>query len=513
MTVAPPVPVSPDSRPDSDDTPVNWRVSSLSLADLEVRARDIDAARVQFELHLQQNPSDSNAWLEWAKAEDRLSADKGAAERVLSRAVACVIEDSRIWCTWARIAKKQSGIEACISVLNAGIIACPTSVEIAMARAKIETEQCGIIAARSYYKEALQIDLKRCKTYLIWASQEERSGNVTIARKLFEKALKHVQRDDIAIVYSAFASLESRLRNTEKARFLYMRAAEANPVDKIVWQAWGSLESKMGNAQRARQLFERAVVVDPSYASTWQAWGLLEMKMKNFSKAKTLFERGVKADPSESATWHAWGQLEGKLGNRVKQRELFENGILAVGNRGRAAVLHLALAGMLVDSGEIEKAREIFEKGCDRRMERPHDVARLLHAWAGMERGVGRNEVARVLYERALVERPKDVVTLCSLAGLEEEMKRYRVARNLLKRGLDVAPGDVKCAMKLAVVEWSYFASSGGVRRARAIFEKWAPRCRNDKGFLRAYAAFEAAKGDEELAQRLRTLAERIGRR
>ncbi len=510
MTVAPPVPVSPDPRPNDEQT--NWKVSTLSMADLEVRARDMPAARVHFEAHLKACPADVNAWLEWARAEDRLDRPAGGAERVLSRAVACATDDERLWTTWARMARNRSGIDAAVTVLEAAKLACPNSVELCMARAAIEAELCGIIAARPLYKEAVQLDVTNAKTYLTWAVREERAGNVGIARKIFEKAAKSVPKKKAVKLYSAFAALEGRVRNLDKARFLYMRASEADPVDKVVWQAWGTLEAKAGNIGRARQLFERGVLVDPAYAPTWQAWGLLEARARNTDRARTLFERGVRADPTESSTWHAWGQLEGRAGNRKKAKELYREGIIAVERHRRAGPLYLSLAGMLADEGETDGARALYETACERRTERPHDKARLLHAWARMEKSLGNVDVARVLYLRALDERPKDVFTLYSLALLEQEEERYREARELLKRGLAAAPGDVKCAMALAVLEWNRFENEGGVERARKMFENWAHRCRNDRSFLRAYSAFEAAKGDKALANRLRSLAERAGR-
>jgi len=281
-----------------------------------------------------------------------------------------------------------------------------------------------------------------------------------------------------------------------------MRASESNPKDIIVWQCWGCFEAKLGNGTRAREIFEHGVIVDPFYASIWQAWAILESKSGNINQARTLFKRGIRADSTDGATWHAWGQLEAKEGNRNYAKELFENGIKSIGHKKRGTPLFLSLAKL----ENITNARIIFKRALDRRYERSSDRAKLMHAWAQIETP----EKAKQLYTESLEIFPHDVITLYSLALLEiHHLNDLARARSLLRKAVAINPDDTRCIIALAGLEWTHFESDGGVTRAKEVFEKAANRTSKNKTFLRAYANFEQAKGDQQLATRLRILAER----
>lgn len=480
----------------------------LARAHLELRMRDVCAARAHFEDHLRAQPCDVNAWLAWARAEN-----SAHAERVLSRAVSCNVHDDRIWLAWARTARISRGNHAAVAVHGAAAVACPGSASLRAAHAALCANSGDLRSARELYRSATEISPGKASLYVAWAGREERARNLRAARAVLEQGVKAVTAGkDAATLYTAFAALESRQRNVQRARFLLMRASEADPRDGIVWQAWGCLEAKAGNVERARQLFERGVVVNPHHAATWQAWGMLEMRARKESLARTLFERATRADPRDSSAWHAWSQLESRAGDVDEAHRLLEEGLVYAGPRRRAASLYLTLAGMRSDIGDVEGARKLYRTGSARCNESPPDRARLLHAWARLERGQDCVECSRSLYKQALAISPRDVYCLHSLATLEDECGEHDSARSLLRKALQVAPLDVKSLVSLAYIEYTKFAGDGGVDRARQLFTRGAQRCRDHRLFMRAWSAFELAQGDEQLSKRLRTLASRARR-
>jgi len=136
---------------------MKYNVPAISMADLEVRARDLSAARIHFEAHLSNNPEDADAWLSWARAEDKLERRKGGAERVLSRAItiASNIDDDRIWILWAKVALKLRGYNEAKMIYKSALLACPTSSALISSYAVLEADVNGVANARLLFQEAL----------------------------------------------------------------------------------------------------------------------------------------------------------------------------------------------------------------------------------------------------------------------------------------------------------------------------------------------------------------------
>lgn len=178
-----------------------------------------------------------------------------------------------------------------------------------------------------------------------------------------------------------------------------------------------------------------------------------------------------------------------------------------MGPEARAATLFLGWARLEALTGEVEFARKQYRAGLARKNEKPQDVVRLLHSWATLERREGHVKEARSLYNRALQLNGRDHITLHSIAQLELEDGNVKLARTLLQKSLRFSPGDTNSVRALAEVEWKHFAEEGGVDRARELYWRTAQQHRSNASFMRVWAAFEEKQGDTELAERLRSLA------
>ncbi len=68
----------------------------------------------------------------------------------------------------------------------------------------------------------------------------------------------------------AWASLEGRLKNAEKARSLFDQASRLSPDNDMNLRAWAAFEAAQGNGQEARRLYNTALQVKPEDAVSLQ---------------------------------------------------------------------------------------------------------------------------------------------------------------------------------------------------------------------------------------------------
>ena len=111
-------------------------------------------------------------------------------------------------------------------------------------------------------------------------------------------------------------------------------------------QAWARLEAKRGNLDKARQLFRLGADCDPSHTYIWQAWGVMEFNAGDLDRARELFQEvsfGVSLDLRGSC----WARGS-RLG--VPQRRVHE------GYGGAPGVVDFS-------AGHVVRARKIGELG------------------------------------------------------------------------------------------------------------------------------------------------------
>ncbi|MCP3879429.1 MAG: tetratricopeptide repeat protein, partial [Sulfitobacter sp.] len=132
----------------------------------------------------------------------------------------------------------------------------------------------------------------------------------------------------------------------------------------------------------------------------------------------------------KAATLHALAGLEAQSGNVAKARELYQESLTIkeqIGNaRGKAATLH-QLAGLEEQSGNVAKARELYQESLTikEQIGDARGKAATLHALAGLEAQSGNVAKARELYQESLTIKEQigdargKAATLASLAVLE----------------------------------------------------------------------------------------------
>jgi tetratricopeptide (TPR) repeat protein len=455
-------------------------------------------------------------WLAWARLEARQARAHGAYDdvaNVLDEATTLLPGDPYLWHFWARRAQGATrtsggGNAVARGILRKGAALCQQNAALRCEWARLEVKANNIDSARKLYREAVAADRTDSHTYMDWAMLELRCGRVRSARMIFADGVKAVVKGDAAVLYTAFARFEAKDGHSEQARFLFSRAAEANPKDKVIWQAWAAFEDSEGHGDRARELFERGVVVTGGQvASIWQAWGALEARYGNVSVARHLFARGTTANPQDPGVWAAWGRLEAAEGSPVEARRLFEHATAQVGTDAPAGALFMQWAALEAKCNNLDAACAVLATAVDRQNDSRQDAGRLLHAWGRYEWRAGRLEAARDLFERASRVNPSDTHVTHSLARIEAELGNPEGARSLLRRVHCASPSDGVIVSTLALLEWQEFGLEGGVGRARDLFETGARLSPNDAVLLKAWATFETAQGNVDLGNRLRSVA------
>ena len=254
-----------------------------------------------------------------------------------------------------------------------------------------------------------------CKLYQAAGKVEERFGNYTGARDLYSESLF---LEPSAPTLVAFAMLELRHPST---------------ADGIV------------DFAKVRGLFEEALLLDPRHGPAYNAYGTAEFHKGNLEEARTIFERGVRADCSDAASlYHGYGKMELSLGNVERAREILQKGLgelhrTEVGmdstHRERAKFLCHTLGMLELNSNRPSIALEIFQQGTTR----CGNSSQLLLGAALCEAKLGKEDAARVLFERAILSDRKHAQAWQAWGVMETRAGNFKTAATLFKCGIKSA--------------------------------------------------------------------------
>jgi tetratricopeptide (TPR) repeat protein len=341
--------------------------------------------------------------------------------------------------------------------------------------------------ARAAFARALLLDPTDGRAYLGVARGHERDGRVDDARAVYDAGTRATAGEN-AFLWQAWAVLEARQGDTERARQLYDAATVADKRHAAAWHGWGMLEKRAGNYQRARDLFVRGLRLVPDSApkeflyqslgvmaaergradearahfaagartpsgrrsaALWQAWALCEQRDGKHERGRLLYQRALAASPKNRHTWLAWAALEASLGFTARARELFRQG--AVLNPRDAALLQ-AWGRLEASAGRLATARALFERAA--RAEPGHQP--VWQAWGVTEAAAGHADAARALFQRGVWAAPgsRDAARCFQAWGvLEDRAGKPALARQLFKCALRADPGSAPSWLAWAQME------------------------------------------------------------
>lgn len=187
-------------------------------------------------------------------------------------------------------------------------------------------------------------------------------------------------------------------------------------------------------------------MIDPRHGAAYNAYGNAETKWGNKDAAREIFLRGVQADCSDAASlYHGYGKFELLLGNVETARKILQKGIEVVRMkdmgtdstlRDRAKFLSHTLGLLELNSNRPVMALDIFMDG----ISRSGNSSQLLLGAALCEMKLGKDDAARMLFERSIMSDKKHAQAWQAWGVMETRAGNFKVAKSLFQCGIRSTP-------------------------------------------------------------------------
>ncbi|GAC93530.1 hypothetical protein PHSY_001095 [Pseudozyma hubeiensis SY62] len=310
------------------------------------------------------------------------------------------------------------------------------------------------------------------KQWIRWAKFEEDRGDLEKARTVFQMALDYIGEDEDAMekaqsVFTAFAKMETRLKEYERARVIYKYALERLPRSKSegIYSSYTRFEKQFGSMSsvedtvigKRRIQYEEELAAqagDPADYDTWFDYSRLEEDAH-----RALATSGASQDQLDQST------------KRV--REVYERAIAQVPasqeKRDWRRYIFLWLRYALfeeIDTHDYDRTREIYKAAIAIVPHRRFTFAKLWIQYARFE--VRRLDLttARKIFGTAIGMTPK-LKLFTSYIELELSLKEFDRARKIYEKALEWDPTNSQTWVRFAELEKNLFDTD----RARALFE------------------------------------------
>ena len=379
--------------------------------------------RVQYEEAVRADPTDYDAWFDYARMEEA-AGDVEKTREVYERAIACVPPSSsekRYWrryiYLWIKYAlfeeldakdpeRTREVYRECLKIIPHKAF---SFSKIWILAANFEIRQKRLSAARKILGTAVGLAPKG-KIFKHYIDAEMRLGNVDRCRALHEKALEHAPHD--AGAWVAFADLERSLGETERVRAVYELAIAQPALDmpELLWKSFIDFEIDEGERARTRALFER-LLDRTQHVKVWLSYAQFEAEP--MARAARRAKEAEEAEEAEEGAEAA--------------KEAAEKAAKAAAREAEAADPEEAPAS------RAERARGVYERALrslkESQPEAKEERVMLLEAWRAHEQssGDGGDERAAAVEKKMprRVKRKRPIYTEDGAPAGQEEFYDY----------------------------------------------------------------------------------------
>lgn len=345
------------------------------------------------------------------------------------------------------------------------------------------------------------------KNWVTWARFEEDRGQLEKAREVFQTALEFFGDGEDEIekaqgVFGAFARMETRLKEYERARTIYKFALARLPRSKSanLYTSYTRFEKQHGDRAgvestvlgKRRIQYEEELAHDPSNYDAW------------FSLAR-LEEDAYRSDRDDN--------VPGASPDRV--RETYERAVANVPPAAekrfwrRYIYLWLQYAAFEeIDTQDYQRTRDVFKAAIKLVPHRQFTFAKLWNAYAMFEIRRLDLPAARKVFGAAIGMCPKAKL-FTRYIEMEMQLREFDRCRMLYQKFLEYDP-----SLSQAWITWTVLEDTvADYERVRAIFELAVQQALDMPELVwKAYIDFEAGQGERERTRHLyERLLERTG--
>ncbi|KIM75925.1 hypothetical protein PILCRDRAFT_98807 [Piloderma croceum F 1598] len=473
-------------------------------ANWEASQNEFDRSRSVFERALDVDPRSIQLWLSYTEMELK-SRNVQHARNLFDRAVTLLPRVDQLWYKYVYLEELLQNVPGARQVFERWMKWEPDD-KAWQAYIKLEERYNESDRASSIYERWIAVRPEP-RVWVKWAKFEEERSKLDKAREVFQTALEFFgdeeeQVEKAQAVFNAFAKMETRLKEYERARVIYKFALSKLPRSKSssLYAAYTKFEKQHGTRSilestvlgKRRIQYEEELSHDGRNYDVWFDYVRLEE-----GAVRTLKEEGGTKEEEDAAV------------ERV--RDIYERAVAQVppGHEKRHWRRYIFLwfdyaLFEEIETKDYERARQVYKTMLGLV---PHKQFTFAKAWIMSARFEVRQldlPAARKLLGTGIGVCPKEAL-FKGYIQLEMDLREFDRVRKLYKKYLEFDPSNSPAWIKFAELE----TVLEDFARARAIFELAVsqPSLSMPELLWKAYIDFEIEEGDRE---KTRSLYERL---
>ncbi|TEB34218.1 protein prenylyltransferase [Coprinellus micaceus] len=472
----------------------------LQYANWEASQNEFARSRSVFERALDVDPRSIQLWLSYTEMELK-NRNVQHSRNLFDRAVTLLPRVDQLWYKYVYLEELLQNIPGARQVFERWMQWEPED-KAWQAYIKLEERYQELDRASAIYERWIAVRPDP-RVWVKWAKFEEDRGRLDKAREVFQTALEFFgdeeeQVEKAQAVFSAFAKMETRQKEYDRARVIYKFALERIPRSKSasLYAGYTKFEKQHGTRSslentvlgKRRIQYEEELSHDGRNYDVWFDYARLEEEAWRDLKAE-----GATADEMEAAT------------GRV--REVYERAVAQVPPGGekrhwrRYIFLWLNYALFEeIEHKDYTRAREIYQTAVKLVPHKQFTFSKLWLMYAKFELRRLEIQTARKILGTAIGMCPKESL-FKGYIDLEIELREFDRARTLYEKYLEFDPSNSPAWIKFAELE----GQLQDFLRARAIFELGVSQSplSMPEVLWKAYIDFEIEEGEREAARAL----------
>lgn len=472
----------------------------LQYANWEASQNEFARARSVFERALDVDPRAIQIWMSYTEMELK-SRNVQHARNLFDRAVTLLPRVDQLWYKYVYLEELLQNIPGVRQVFERWMQWEPDD-KAWQAYIKMEERYQEHDRASAIYERWIAIRPEP-RAWVKWAKFEEERGRMDKAREVFQTALEFYGDDPEQVekaqgVFGAFAKMETRQKEYERARVIYKFALERIPRSKSanLYAAYSRFEKQHGTRTtlestvlgKRRIQYEDELSQDGRNYDVWFDYSRLEE-----DALRDLRAEGATTEEEEQAI--------------ARVREVYERAVAQVPPGGekrhwrRYIFLWLNYALFEeIESKDYERARQIYKTALTVVPHKQFTFAKLWLMFAKFE--VRRLDLpaARKILGTSIGLCPKEAL-FKGYIQLELDLREFDNVRKLYEKYIEYDPTNSSSWIKYAEVE----TQLEDIGRARGIFELGVSQTSlaMPEILWKAYIDFETDEGEREAARAL----------
>jgi putative PEP-CTERM system TPR-repeat lipoprotein len=271
--------------------------ATSSLAEIDIAAQRLGAARKRYEAYLQLEPRSSQAMVALAVLTRRSGAARDEASKWIDKALAASPNDSRIWRQAIEFHQRDGDNLAALSLAQKANAVIPDNAEVLRLLASAQLAAGDKRQAISALEDVVRLQPTSVDAHIILGLTQLSLGNVTAARSAIDSAAKLAPEWPPVLRARVTLALAGD-KDLAKARAIAAKQQTANPKQALGWQLEGEIESGQHNWPAAIAAFQQAMAKGSSSTIAKQLHDAM-MRAEQQDEAAALAQRWLASHPSD----------------------------------------------------------------------------------------------------------------------------------------------------------------------------------------------------------------------